>query len=269
VRVVLRDASKEPQWSLLGAEVVLADFTDLRALSRAFFGADSVYIISPPEYASNDLFEQAEVIACNLSEVVGNSHLEKVVALSSIGANRTSGTGWIAMNRKLETCLSQTGVPVTFLRAAYFMENWGPLLQTATHGELPSFLAPLSRKIPMIAAEDIGRIAADALCEDWRNVRIIELEGPARYSPEDVANSLSRVLSKMVTPIELSENSWRKALFNAGFSDIALNGFIEMTKGLNSGHISFADDKNIDHRTGSVLLDTAIATMATPTSALA
>ena len=121
----------------------------------------------------------------------------------------------------------------------------------------------------MIAAEDIGRIAADALCEDWRNVRIIELEGPARYSPEDVANSLSRVLSKMVTPIELSENSWRKALSNAGFSDIALNGFIEMTKGLNSGHISFADDKNIDHRTGSVLLDTAIATMATPTSALA
>lgn len=262
VRVVLRDASKEPQWSRLGAEVVFADFTDLGALSRAFTGGDSVYIISPPQYASNDLFERADVMARNISEAVGTSQLGKVVALSSIGANRTSGTGWIAMNRMLETCLSQTGVPVTFLRAAYFMENWSPLVQAAAHGELPSFLAPLERKIPMIATEDIGRIAAEALCEDWRDVRIIELEGPARYSPEDVANSLSRVLSKTVTPIELPESSWPKALSNAGFSDIALNGFVEMTRGLNSGHISFAKDECTDHRTGTVSLDTAIAAMA-------
>lgn len=268
VRVVLRDASTEPQWNRLGAEVVFANFNDLEALSRALSGGDSVYIISPPQYASNDLFERAGVMARNISKAVGNSQLGKVVALSSIGADKTSGTGWIAMNRMLETCLCQTGVPVTFLRAAYFMENWSPLVHAAAHGKLHSFLAPLERKIPMIATEDIGRIAAEALCEDWRNVRIIELEGPARYSPEDVANSLSRELSKTVTPIELPEKSWPKALSNAGFSDIALNGFVEMTKGLNSGHISFAKGMHTDHRAGTVSLDTAIAAMVASVGAL-
>ncbi|MEP2990010.1 MAG: NmrA family NAD(P)-binding protein [Parasphingorhabdus sp.] len=261
VRVVVRDASKGRLWARLGAEVVFADFTDLRALSSAFSGADSAYIISPPQYASNDLFEQADIMAHNIAEAVANSQLKKIVALSSIGADRTSDTGWIAMNRTLETCLSRTGVPVTFLRAAYFMENWSPLVQAAAHGELLSFLAPLERKIPMIATEDIGRIAAQALCDDWRKVRIIELEGPARYSPEDVANSLSQALSKTVVPIELPETAWPEALSDTGFSAIALNGFVEMTKSLNSGHIGFAKNVDTDHRTGTVSLETAIGAM--------
>ncbi|WP_306259969.1 NmrA family NAD(P)-binding protein [Pararhizobium sp. IMCC21322] len=261
VRVVVRDDSKGGLWASQGAEVVLADFTDLLALSSALSGGDRAYIISPPQYDSNDLFEQSEVMAHNIAEAVANAQLKKVVALSSIGADKSDGTGWIAMNRTLEKFLGQTGLPVTFLRAAYFMENWSPLVQAATHGELRSFLAPVEQKLPMISTKDIGRMAAAALCEDWYKVRIIELEGPARYSPKDVANSLTQALEKIVVPIALSESAWPEALSNAGFSTVAVNGFVEMTQGLNSGHISFINDAGIDHRTGIVSLDTAIATM--------
>ncbi|MEP4039051.1 NmrA family NAD(P)-binding protein [Pseudophaeobacter sp.] len=261
VRVVIRDASKEAIWSRRGAEVVLADFTDVEALSRAFSGSYGAYVISPPQYSSDILFEQADAMARNIAEAVAISQLQKVVALSSIGADKPKRTGWIAMNRGLETYLSRTEIPVSFLRAAYFMENWGPLVQAAGHGELPSFLAPLERKIPMIATDDIGRIAAEALCEDWAKVRILELEGPARYSPMDVANCVSRALSKSIVPAGLPTSDWPQALSGAGFSAAALTGFTEMTKGLNSGHISFAEDSGFDRRAGTISLDAVISAM--------
>ncbi|WP_377189442.1 NmrA family NAD(P)-binding protein [Ruegeria meonggei] len=263
VRVVVREASKEVIWSRWGAEVVFADFTDVEALNRAFSGGYGAYIISPPQYSSDTLFEQADAMARNIAEAVANSQLQKVVALSSIGADKPNGIGWIAMNRGLEAYLSRTEIPVSFLRAAYFMENWGPLVQAAEHGELPSFLAPLERKIPMIATKDIGRIAAEALCEDWRNVRILELEGPARYSPMDVANCVSRVLSKTIVPAALPTSAWPQALSGAGYSAPALAGFTEMTKGLNSGHISFAEDSGFERRAGTFSLGAVISAMVT------
>ena len=67
VRVVVRNNSKAGLWAGLGAEVALADFNDPTALSCAFADGDHAYIISPPQYASNDLFEQAEAMADNLA----------------------------------------------------------------------------------------------------------------------------------------------------------------------------------------------------------
>ena len=125
VRVVVRDESKGEEWVALGAKVAVADFTDHSALSKAFSGADGAYIVSPQQYSSETLFSQAELMAHSIAEAAKVAKLPRLVALSSVGAEQPEGTGWIAMNRKLEESLSVTGIPVTLLRAAYFMENWG------------------------------------------------------------------------------------------------------------------------------------------------
>ena len=260
VRVVVRDAGKGSIWANLGAEVVVASFTDIPGLRNALSGATGAYIISPPQYASEDLFTQAEIMASAIAEVVIKVQLPKIVALSSIGADRSNGTGLIAMNRILEQYLGQTGLPVTMLRAAYFMENWSPMIKAASvQGELLSFLSPLNRKIPMIATNDIGRIAAEALCEHWNDTRVIELEGPITYSPDDLANSLTTEFGKIVKSVVIPD--WSEALSGSGMSMNAIEGFMEMTRALNSGHIAFTDNTNIAHRKGRISLDNAVATM--------
>ena len=264
VRVVVRNMDKGRVWANQGAEVAIANFTDILALSNALSGADGAYIISPQQYALNDLFSQAEIMANTIAEAATRAQLPKLVALSSIGANRPKGTGWIAMNRMLEQYLSQMGLPVTFLRAAYFLENWTPMIKAATQGgELASFLAPLERKIPMIATKDVGRIAAEALCENWNKKRIIELEGPEMYSPNNVAKSLSQALGRTIRAVAIAESGWAGALSDAGLSAAALDGFVEMTQGLNSGHISFVDGMSIDHRKGNISLNSMITAMVT------
>jgi len=60
-------------------------------------------------------------------------------------------------------------------------------------GELPSFLQPLERRIPMVATEDVGRVAAGLLCDAWSGgQRVVELAGPTDLSPRDLADALSR-----------------------------------------------------------------------------
>ncbi len=263
VRAVVRDAAKANIWASQGAEVAIACLTDEAALINALSGADGAYVVSPQQYTVNNLFEQAELIASTIAEASAKAQLPKLVALSSIGADRSSGTGWIAMNRMLEQYLSKVELPVTFLRAAYFMENWSPMIKAAEEeGVLSSFLAPLDRKLPMIATDDVGRIAAEALCEEWHETRIIELQGPAEYSPKDIANSLTQVFNKAVNASVISTSDWGNALAGSGMSEAAIEGFIEMTQALNSGYIVFTDDTNIDHRQGNIALNTIIESMA-------
>ena len=105
---------------------------------------------------------------------------------------------------------------------------------------LPSFLAPLDRAIPMVATADIGRAAAEALREDWAGQRTIALQGPAAYSPDDVAAAFARALGRPVQAVAVPEAGWAEALSHGGFSARSVAGFTEMMRGLNGGHIDFA-----------------------------
>ncbi|MDE8602635.1 hypothetical protein M3I01_006800 [Marinomonas sp. RSW2] len=109
----------------------------------------------------------------------------------------------------------------------------------------------------MVATEDVGRIAAESLCENWDGTRIIELEGPAMYSPNEVAMYLSQALGKTINPISIPESNWLQSISGQGFSTAAITGFIEMTQGLNSGHITF-NNSNIDRRQGNISLEVII-----------
>ena len=259
VRVVVRDESKAKEWVTLGAEVAVADLSDSSALAKAFTGADGAYIVSPPQYWSETLFMQAELMAQSIAKAAKMAKLPKLVVLSSIGAHKSNNTGWIAMNRTLEKALNVSGVAVAFLRAAYFMENWAPLLKVALRrGQLPSFLSPVDRTLPMIATADIGRIAAFTLCDDWEGIRILNLEGPVAYSPNDVAEHLTTKLGTPIKAIAIPEPGWEQAVSEAEFSPEALAGFIEMTQGLNSGHIAFAVGSKLEHISGSIGLNQVI-----------
>ncbi|MDO6526692.1 NmrA family NAD(P)-binding protein [Motilimonas sp. 1_MG-2023] len=259
VRVVVRDATKGAYWQQQGAEVAVADLSNAAMLTNALSGVTAAYIVSPPQYSQPDLFAQAEVMANVIADAAVAAKLPKLVALSSVGAEQASDTGWIGMNRTLEQRLSQTDLNLAFLRAAYFMENWQPLIASArAQGELASFLAPLERKIPMIATQDIGEIAAQVLCENWQGTRAINLTGPADYSPHDVAHHLAAQLDKPIAAVAIPESHWQQAMAGQGFSPAALAGFIEMTKGLNSGHIAFNKNDSIEHRSGSITIETLL-----------
>lgn len=63
---------------------------------------------------------------------------------------------------------------------------------------IPSYLAPLDRAIPMVATADVGTVAADVLMQEWDGIRLIEIEGPRSYAPNDVGAVLADLLGRPV-----------------------------------------------------------------------
>ena len=60
----------------------------------------------------------------------------------------------------------------------------------------------------MVAAKDVGRLAAKLIREDWSGTRIVELEGPIRITPNDLAQSFARVIGKPVRVVPVPRESW-------------------------------------------------------------
>lgn len=256
VRVVVRDPAKGRPWAERGAAVAVADLTDLASMTKALDKVQGAYVVSPQHYHREDLFALADLIAATTARAALAANVPRLVALSSVGADRECGTGWIGMNRVFERRLGETGVSTLFLRAAYFMENWMPMVaQAMRSGTLPTFLAPPQRRLPMVATIDVGSAAAALLHEQWTGSRIVTLSGPTDYAPNDVAAIISATLQQPVDVAVLPETAWPGALADAHFSRTALAGFAEMTRGLNCAHIDIKSDPAALERAGTTTLE--------------
>ena len=238
VRVVVRSAAKAQRLAARGAEVVEADLSDEAALRQAFQGAEGVYLLSPPDVTLADFFAVRQKLIDGLARAAKAAGVQHVVFLSSLGAQHSSGTGMIVSTHAGEQALRATGLPVTFVRAAYFMENWASALQPVQQdGVLPSFIAA-SRALPMVATRDIGKAIARALLDGPRGTRIIELGGPAEVSPADVAATFAKILGREVKVAEVPLEAAVATFTSFGFSQSVAEGFREMFEGIANGKVS-------------------------------
>lgn len=255
VRVVLRSDKAADVWRTKGADTAFADVTDADAMTAALDGAIGVYALNPPAYKSADMFALAEEIGARYTEAIKRSGVRKAVLLSSVGSQHAAGTGNILTTHILENIFGKLDIPVTFLRAASFMDNWNGVAKVAAEkGVLPSFYQPLDRKLPMVATRDIGR-AAEALTEEWTGKRIIELYGAADYSPTDVAAAFARALGRDVRAVAIPESDWQRTVEGFGFSPEAATSYGEMMRGFNSGHIVFENNAATETRRGETTIE--------------
>src|SRR4030095_15826693 len=84
----------------------------------------------------------------------------------------------------MEQELRELRIPVTFLRPAWFMDNFAwDVASAQDSGVIASFLQPLDKPFPMIATADVGRVAAELIQEDWNGCRVVEVAGARRITP--------------------------------------------------------------------------------------
>ena len=244
VRVIVRSKEKGAVFEKLGAEIAVADLQNADALTEALRGGKVLYLMNPPAYQAEDLFAEMQKVIEAFQTAIENSALEKIVVLSSVGGHLSSGTGNILTAYKLEQAFGNLDIPVTFVRAGSFMENWNTVLETAkTQGVLPSFYQPLDRKVPQVASADIGRVVAEAMQEKTVGKEVKELEG-FWTSPEETAEAFGKVLGKEVKAVSVPENQWTDILKNHNSPKNAAS-LAEMFAGYNSGHIKFETENQI------------------------
>ena len=260
VRVVVRSAAKAKALAEQGAEVVEADLNDEPALTRAFQGAEGVFVLSPPDMTLTDFLGERKKLTDRLARVTQAAGVQHVVFLSSVGAQHSAGTGMIRSTHAGEQALRGTGLPVTFVRAAYFMENWGAVLHPVqADGVLPTFIAA-KKAIPMVATRDIGKCVAQALLDGPRGTRIIELRGPADVSPEGVAAAFAKILGRDVKVAEAPLEAVVPTFISFGISENVAGLFRELYEGVANGKVDY-EGGQAERQHGSTTIEEALRTL--------
>lgn len=127
VRVVGRNPEHLQSVAGKGADVFVGDVTDAESLTRAFQGAESAYVLLPPNLTTNDYRAFQDRVSDSIAAAVRDASIKNVVSLSSVGADKSNGTGPVVGLYNLEQKLNQIdGANVLHLRAGYFMENTLP-----------------------------------------------------------------------------------------------------------------------------------------------
>jgi uncharacterized protein YbjT (DUF2867 family) len=234
IRALVRNRDKAANWADQGVELVDGDWNDSAAIERALKGVEGAFVMLPAVWAPSPDFKEAKDVIANYVKALAKVAAPRVVALSSMGANRTSGVGMITALSLFEQGFRNLTSPVAFVRAGGFFENFLYGLQAAQSGTLPVFYNPTNRKSTMVATNDIGAQLARLLTgAAWSGHRVIELG--SMVSADEVAGQLGEVLKLEVKAFAIPRAGWAGAFEQTGIPKGHTGAAEDMFEAVNSG----------------------------------
>jgi uncharacterized protein YbjT (DUF2867 family) len=258
VRVLVRDERKGEAWRARGAEVAVGALDDAAFLEGALKGARGAYLLLPPTPSSPDALASQRALVDVLLRAVPASGVKHVVMLSSVAAQHPEGTGPIRSAYDSEQRLGALATPFTFVRAAFFLENFAPSVGAVKgDGVLPSFTNPDTR-LAMVSTRDIGETAAEALrAGPAKAGRIIELAGPRDHTPAEVAAAFGRKLGRPVRAVAIPNEAAAATLQQFGVGASTASLLAELYRGVDRGLIDYEGTP----RRGRITIDEFAATL--------
>ncbi len=266
VRVIGRDAKRLERFTKKGAEAVVADATDAAALEKAFSGARAVYALIPPNVSAADVRAYQERVTDSLASAIRKNGIPYAVVLSSTGADKSYGTGPVmglhSLEKKLE---SINGLNFLSLRCGYFMENLLP--QVGIIQSLGFMAGPVRVDVPlpMIYTRDIGEAAADSLAKlDFVGMQTQELLGARHVSYAEAAKIIGAAIGKPdLTYRQVPATVLKPAMMQMGMSSDMVDLLLEMSDGLNTGHMKSQEPRSARNTTATTL-ETFVAEVFAP-----
>jgi uncharacterized protein YbjT (DUF2867 family) len=254
VRVIGRSADRLKPLAEAGAEPFVADITNAKRLTEAFRGAEGIYAMVPPNPTGNDFRGFQEQVTEAIASAVTNSKVMFVVSLSSIGADKSSGTGPVVGLHNFEEKLNRIpDTNVLHLRAGYFMEN--TLAQIGAIKAMGKAVGPLrpDLKLALIATRDIGAVAAERLLQlNFQGKQTRELLGQRDLSMTEVTSIIGKAIGKPgLEYVRLPDDQMRPALVEVGMSQNFADLILQMAQALNAGHMRALEPRSPENTTST------------------
>ncbi len=191
----------------------------------------------PPISTPSPGFPEAKATAESYRAALSSVRPARLVLLSSVGSEKSSGLGNIMSTSIMEAAIGDLAIPTAIVRAGSFLENYAWALAAASAtGFFDTYLTP-TKPVPMIATADIGAQVAQLLVSEWTGKRIIELG--TLVTPDALAAAMGEVLGRRVSARAIPRDQWATSLQRVGMPAGSTWSFEEMEDGFNSGWIAF------------------------------
>lgn len=241
IRVIGRTAEKLQPLVDRGAEAAVGEVTDAAFLTRAFTGADAVYVMFPPDYTDPDYYGRYDRVGQVVADALTGAKVTHAVLLSSLGAELPAGTGPIVGLHRQEVRLSAVpGLNLLILRPGAFYENQLGTLGLIKHQGINGGAEAPDTPVLTVATADIGLAVAAALrARDFTGVSVRELTGPRPVTPKEA----TRIIGAAIGQPDLAYVQFPPDAFVAGvqqstgFPKPIVELFLEMGQAFDAGLI--------------------------------
>jgi len=222
------DARRIPE----SAQTVIFDFSNPQTYSTALTGIKKVFLMRPPHITD------IEHTLNPFVDVAKSRGVNQIVFLSLLGVEDNPRVPHYAV----EQHILESGIPYTFLRPSFFMQNLNTTHRQEIAEDSEIFIPVGDAKTSFIDARDVGAIAAQTLTEGGHTNQAYDLTGPEALDYFQVAEIFTDVLGRDITFREPSLpafiwRTWRRGtplpfalimgmLYNAtkkGLADVVTN----------------------------------------------
>ena len=226
VRAITRDVNSDKAKALAeaGAEVVAADIDDVKSLKKAFEGAHGAFCVTffwahlKPEKELSEARNMAQAAKdAGVKHVIWSTleDTRKSIPLSDNRMPTLMGKYKVPhfdAKGEADGIFTELRVPTTFLLTSFYWDNFiyfgmGP--KKGADGKLAITLPMGNKKLPSMAAEDIGKTAYAIFEEGEKMIgKTVGIAG-GHLTGDQMAKSLSKALGQQVTYNAVSPATYR------------------------------------------------------------
>lgn len=233
--VSVRNPEKAEELKARGVEVRQGDFDHVETLTTAFKGIDRLLIISADGDNETRIRQHTNAVnAAKKSQV-------KFIAYTSL-ANASESSLFIApVHRTTEEAIRKTGIPYSFLRNNWYLENELGNIQGVLTGA-PWVTSAGNGKVGWALQQDYAEAAAAVLSGNGHENTIYELSGKPMTQAE-LVSILGTVLGKEVLVQQVDDTTYGNIMKDVGVPDFVVPMLVAIQKSIRDGAL---DTENND-----------------------
>jgi uncharacterized protein YbjT (DUF2867 family) len=214
-------ASSEKSFTRLpeeAAEKVVFDFAKPETIAPAFAGIKKMFLMRPPAISDIETYIKPVI------DYAAENGVEQIAFLSLMGVEEKS----YVPHYKVEQFMKESGVPYTFLRAGFFMQN----LDTTHRADIVEyddiFIPAGNAKTAFVDARDLGAVAAHVLTTPGHKDKAYDLTGKESLTYDEVAEIFTETLGRKITYSRPSLLRFARRMKKRGYPW----GYVVVTAGL-------------------------------------
>lgn len=227
--VSVRNPEKAAALKSLGVDVRKGDFDAPESLDAAFAGIDRLLIISADGDNDTRIRQHANAVAAAQRAGV------KFIAYTSVTNAQESDNIVAPTHKATEQVILDTGIPYSFLRNNWYLENEASSIQGVIAGA-PWVTSAGDGKVGWALQQDYAAAAAAVLSGEGHENTTYELSGTP-LSQEQLVSVLGEVLGKEVAVQQVDDSTYEEIMKQAGVPDFVTPMLVGIQQSIRSGSL--------------------------------
>lgn len=227
--VSVRNPEKAEGLRARGVDVKQGDFDHPETLDSAFAGIERLLIISADGDNETRIRQHSNAVAAAKRAAV------KFIAYTSLANAQESKNLFAPTHQATEEAILKTGIPYSFLRNNWYLENEISSIQGVLAGA-PWVTSAGNGKVGWALKQDYAEAAATVLSGNGHENTIYELSGKP-LTQEELASAVGTALGKEVPVQQVDDATYADIMKNAGVPDFVIPILIDIQKSIREGSL--------------------------------